>query len=103
VNFVLKADRKATFRFAPLKANDLARAESVMLRENGHVLLRSDAVLRVFSLLGFPYSLAAPLRLVPLAIRDAVYNWVARNRYRWFGRADSCRIPTADERARFVS
>ena len=103
VRFVLWADRGARVRFAPLRPEELAQADSVMLRQNGQTYLRSEAVLRTLGGLGFPYSLAATLRVVPVAWRDAAYNLVARHRYRLFGRRQTCRIPTPGERARFVS
>jgi len=103
VQFVLRADRQARFRFAPLQPEDLAQADSVVLRERGRTYLRSEAVLRTLGGLGFPYSLATALRLVPVAWRDTFYNQVARHRYRLFGRRLACRIPTPAERARFVS
>ncbi|MEL7063535.1 MAG: DCC1-like thiol-disulfide oxidoreductase family protein, partial [Bacteroidota bacterium] len=52
--------------------------------------------------LGFPFALAWVFMLVPGFIRDAVYKVIARNRYRWFGKRDSCRLPTPAERARFL-
>ncbi len=64
--------------------------------------LRPDAALRILQSLGFPYSLAGVFRVFPKALRDAVYRWIARNRYRWFGRRDACRLPTPVERERFL-
>ena len=103
VSFVLAVDRRERFKFAALRPEELAAANSVMLRLNGQVYLRSEAVLRTLGLLGFPYWLAGALRVVPIAWRDGVYDWVARNRYKVFGRRETCRIPTPRERARFVS
>jgi predicted DCC family thiol-disulfide oxidoreductase YuxK len=58
--------------------------------------------LRITRLLGGWWRLLVPLLLVPPFLRDAVYDLVARNRYRWFGRMDSCRMPTPDLRRRFL-
>ena len=102
VQFVLKADRSQRFLFAPLQPQDLAQADSVMLRLNGRVYLRSEAVLHTLGHLGHPYRLALILRYVPLRFRDAVYDLVARNRHRWFGRRTVCPIPTATEAARLL-
>ena len=63
----------------------------------------SDAALRIARLLGFPWSLAAVGLIVPRFVRDAVYRFIARHRYRWFGREESCRVPTPALRARFLS
>jgi predicted DCC family thiol-disulfide oxidoreductase YuxK len=103
VDFVLRVDRNRRFRFRTLQPEDLPDADSVALQTGDEVYFRSEAVLRILTGLGFPYSLAAALRIFPRGLRDLVYNWVARNRYRWFGRRDTCRIPTPEERSRFVS
>jgi predicted DCC family thiol-disulfide oxidoreductase YuxK len=75
---------------------------SIILVEAGRVLTRSSAVLRMFSLLGFPFSLTAGFRLIPASLRDAVYDLIARNRIRWFGRTQTCRLPAPAERHRFL-
>jgi predicted DCC family thiol-disulfide oxidoreductase YuxK len=103
VQFVLWADRDGRFRFAALKPEDLARVDSVMLRYDGRLYLRSEAVLRTFGLLGFPFRMAAILRLLPASWRDAAYDQVARNRYWLFGRRQTCRVPTAQQRSRFLA
>jgi predicted DCC family thiol-disulfide oxidoreductase YuxK len=113
VNLLLRFDRKDVFRFAARQSESgaaFSRAAglpeagtgSIVLVEGSHVLLRSDAVLRMLSLLGFPFDLTAILRIVPASIRDAVYDVIARNRTRWFGRTQSCRIPAPAERHRFI-
>jgi predicted DCC family thiol-disulfide oxidoreductase YuxK len=103
VDFVLRVDRNRKFRFATLQPEDLRNTQSIALRDGDHVYYRSEAVLQILSGLGFPYSLAAALRILPAGLRDTVYDWVARNRYHWFGRRNTCRIPTPEERSRFVS
>jgi predicted DCC family thiol-disulfide oxidoreductase YuxK len=64
--------------------------------------LRSDAVLEVVSSLGGIYRATAVFWVIPRVLRDAVYRIVARSRYWVFGRSDSCRVPTPDERDRFL-
>jgi predicted DCC family thiol-disulfide oxidoreductase YuxK len=66
------------------------------------VLLRSAAVLRMLALLGFPFSLANVFRVIPASIRDRVYDLIARNRIRWFGKMQSCRLPAPAEQHRFI-
>ncbi|WP_346839658.1 DCC1-like thiol-disulfide oxidoreductase family protein [Microbulbifer sp. SAOS-129_SWC] len=63
---------------------------------------RSDAALRICAQLPAPWRWLALLRLVPRPLRDWIYTIVARNRYRWFGRADECRLPDVNERHRFL-
>ena len=75
---------------------------SVILIDGDRVLQRSDAALRAASYLRWPYRALTVLRLVPRPLRDLVYNFIARNRYRWFGKHESCRLPTPALRARFL-
>jgi predicted DCC family thiol-disulfide oxidoreductase YuxK len=113
VNLLLRFDRKDIFRFAARQSQSGAAYSrdaglpeagvgSIILVEDNRVRLRSDAVLRMLGLLGFPFRLAAVFRLIPASVRDAVYDVIARNRTRWFGRLPSCRIPTSSERHRFI-
>lgn len=111
VDFVVRHDVDGKYRFAPLQsdvANDLLRGapadlpDSIVLVEGKDVWVRSTAALRVARGIGLPWSLAYVFILVPRPVRDAVYDWVARHRYRWFGRRDTCRVPTPEERARFL-
>jgi predicted DCC family thiol-disulfide oxidoreductase YuxK len=74
----------------------------VLIDEQGGMHVRSDAAIRIARGLGFPWSLAAVFTIVPRPLRDWLYRLVARNRYRWYGRRESCRVPTAAERARFL-
>jgi predicted DCC family thiol-disulfide oxidoreductase YuxK len=89
-------------------ARDLLRGapadlpDSIVLVEGKAVWVRSTAALRVARGIGLPWSLAYAFILVPRPLRDAVYDWIARHRYRWFGRRDTCRVPTPEERARFL-
>jgi predicted DCC family thiol-disulfide oxidoreductase YuxK len=76
--------------------------DSVVLIDEKGVHTRSTAVLRILSRLGAPWAVGVVFLLVPRWIRDAVYDWVARNRYRWFGRRDSCLLPDGAMRNRFL-
>lgn len=113
VDFLLRFDRHDVFRFAARQtgpgASFMRRAGlpecgpgSITLVEDGAVLLRSAAVLRMLDLLGFPFSLAAVCRLIPSTPRDSIYEWFARNRLKWFGRRPTCRLPSEAERHRFL-
>jgi predicted DCC family thiol-disulfide oxidoreductase YuxK len=76
---------------------------TVVLVEGEKVYTRSDVPLRIFKKLGGWWSLPAVFFIVPKFIRDAVYDWIARNRYRWFGKREQCMIPTPVLRSRFLS
>lgn len=110
VQFILARDHRARFRFAPLQGPTAARLipgyaaalGSVVLRDDTGVYQKSEASLRVIARLGGLWTLAAPLRLVPLGLRDAVYGFIANRRYRWFGTADACALPPPAARPRFL-
>ena len=102
---VIRRDPRGRYRFASLqseagkrlRAQYGVRVDSVVLIEEGRAYVESEAALRILSGLGWPVGW---LRWVPG--RDAIYRWVARNRYRWFGRAEVCWLPTPELRARFL-
>ena len=75
---------------------------SILLRDRDGLHRKSDAVLRILVGLGGPWRLLGLLRLVPRPLRDIAYDFIARNRYRWFGKRDTCRMPTPEERERFL-
>ena len=111
VRFLLARDRRAYFKFAPLDS-PAARAlgvvrpavpETIVLVEDGRIYTRSDAVLRIVSRLGWPWRLVAALRVVPRPLRDSAYTFIARHRYRWFGRSDVCPLPAAEDANRFLN
>ena len=105
VQFVLRHDTGAHFRFAPLQGPtfDPYRTtlgpqgeNTVVLVDEQGIHLRSEAALRVLGRLGFPWSWLGRLgRLFPRFLRDAVYRLVARSRLRFFGRIDACRLPAS--------
>lgn len=76
--------------------------DTVVLVEDGVLYTHSTAALRIARHLRWPWGWAAAFVIVPRPLRDVVYRWVARNRYRWFGRGESCRVPTPELRARFL-
>ncbi len=73
-----------------------------MLIDNGKVYRNSTAGLRLYSRLPWYWKWTQIFWIVPRFLRDAVYNFIARNRYRWFGKSESCMVPTADVRSRFL-
>jgi predicted DCC family thiol-disulfide oxidoreductase YuxK len=114
VNFVLKRDRQRVFKFGTLQSPPAQRIlehfhlptheyETFLLIERGTLLSKSTAALHIFRRLGFPWSLLWVFTFVPRPIRDLTYDFVARHRYRWMGRRESCRLPGPDEHDRFVS
>ncbi len=82
---------------------DPDRLDSLILYHEGKILKKSEAVLRLAKLLGWPYRLGVLFRGLPLFLRDGIYDWVARNRYRWFGKNEACMLPRPEWRARFLA
>jgi predicted DCC family thiol-disulfide oxidoreductase YuxK len=113
VNFTIKRDKRKTIKFAPLQSdtgkallqqyglpeNDL---RSFLFIENGKIYNRSTAALKVCRYLKNLWPLCYGLIVVPAFIRNAVYDFIAKNRYKWFGQKEECMIPDADTRARFL-
>lgn len=113
INFVIDHDPQGRFRFASLQSatgQQLLAAhqeptrdfDSVILLKGGKVYRKSDAALEIALDLGGFWVLLYGFKVVPRVLRNAVYDLVARNRYRWFGRLDACRLPTPELRARFL-
>lgn len=112
VNFVIDRDPDARFVFAPLQSEvarellkserDPDRFDSIVLIEDDRVFEKSAAVLRIAGELESGWRLLSKLKIVPRSLRDALYDWFARNRYSWFGRRASCRVPTPDLQSRFL-
>lgn len=114
VNFVIRRDVKTVFKFASLQSEPARKLlsaykypagdlNSFVLIEEDKFYIRSSAVLRVCKRLNGLWPLAYAFIIVPPIIRDGIYNWVARNRYQWFGKREHCIVPTAGMEARFIN
>lgn len=114
VQYVIKHDEKGIFKFASLqgehgqqllKQYNLPAAElnSFVLVKDGKAFTKSTAALLVAKQLNGVVKSLYIFRFIPAFVRDAIYNFTARNRYRWFGRKDSCMIPSPELRARFLN
>jgi predicted DCC family thiol-disulfide oxidoreductase YuxK len=112
VNLILRVDRRQQFLFAPLggataskilpeRSGDPGKWSMVYVDESG-IHDQSDASLEVYRRLGGPWRLLSLARLFPRWIRNPVYRIIARNRYRWFGKRETCRLPSPEEKARFL-
>ena len=111
VAFLVARDRRGRLDYAPLQGTTAAQAippetarsvDSVVLVDEDGLHLRSEAALRAMARLGGSWRLIGLLRGIPRGPRDAVYDLVARNRYKWFGRANVCPLPGRTERGRFL-
>ncbi len=101
VRFILKHDSREQFLFSSLQSDaseklllhlnyKIREMNSILLVENGQIHEKSDAVLRIAAGLGFPWNLATAFRFLPKIQRDKLYDFVAKNRYKWFGKKDRC-------------
>jgi len=113
VHFIIARDPHAYFRFAALQspvahqllercASPPAIPDTLVLIERDQCYTRSAAALRIARRLRSPWFLLYGLIVVPRPIRDALYDWFARHRYRWFGKRDECLVPDTDTRRRFL-
>lgn len=111
--FVLKHDKTGYFRLASMQGDvgaaiyrqhgmDPRNPTSILVIENNRVRQDSDAVLSIYEGLGFPWRLFGALRIAPSFIRDAVYRWIARNRYRLFGKRATCWVAPPEYRDRLL-
>ncbi|WP_462250796.1 thiol-disulfide oxidoreductase DCC family protein [Ferruginibacter sp.] len=113
VNFVIKKDKGAVIHFAPLQSPKgrlylkqynypVNNLNSFVFIENNNVYTKSTAALKVCRRLKGLWPLCYGFIIVPKFIRDGIYSWVAKNRYKWFGVRQECMIPTPEVRSRFV-
>ena len=113
VQFILRHDRDAVFRFASIQGDAGRRLlsqqhlqvdglQTLLLVDGSRVWQQTAAIFRVLHGLGWPWRLAWVAWLLPAPLRDALYRWVARNRYRIFGRSPVCLTPPADHVQRFL-
>jgi len=113
VQFIIKRDPKLKFQFASLQSRlgqeqlerfklDKTILHSIILIREEHFLQRSDAALEIAKQLGGAWPILYVFKIIPRFFRDGMYDWVARNRYKFFGKKDSCWIPTPELKERFL-
>lgn len=114
VNFIIERDKKDVFRFASLQSDigqklisergiDTETMDSMVLIEPGVAYYqKSTAALEISKDLGGAYSMIGYFSVLPEGFRDGIYNLMAKNRYKWFGKKDACMIPTPELKAKFL-
>ncbi|MES2769831.1 MAG: DCC1-like thiol-disulfide oxidoreductase family protein [Bdellovibrionota bacterium] len=105
VDFLLKHDKSKSLKLAPLqtaKRKNETEINTVILSINGYEYFKSDAAIRALAFLGGFWITILLLLVIPKFLRDSIYEFVAKNRYKWFGKRDTCRIPTPEEKDRFI-
>jgi predicted DCC family thiol-disulfide oxidoreductase YuxK len=113
VQFVIRHDKKGSFKFASLQsdygaslpgleAGVVNELSTVVLQDGDWFYFKLTAALRIARMLGFPFSLAYVFIILPVPLRNAIYDWIARNRYAWFGKREACWLPTPELKGRFL-
>lgn len=112
VRFIIQRDPGREFKFASLQSeagkqyieqyNIHETIDSIVLIKDGKVYLESTAALKIASRLKWPWRIFGILLGIPKPLRDRLYKWIAKNRYNWFGRDESCMMPSKENRDRFI-
>ena len=114
IQYVIKHDKNDRFRFAPLQSDigkkiiekynlDTEKTDSILLySESKGLKIKSTAALHIAKHLGFPRNLLSIFLIVPAFIRNWVYDYIAKNRYKWYGKKEECMIPTPELRSKFL-
>ena len=114
VDFVIKRDKNKKFRYASLQSEtgqkilaenkfNKSDYDSFILEHKGNVYIKSTAALQVALNLGFPINLMGIFLIIPSFIRNWVYDYIAKNRYKWYGKQEACMIPTQNLKSKFLN
>ena len=114
VLFVIRRDPKSSYRFAPMQSEigrqllsdaglTLSELSTFVLIQNGKVFTRSDAALQVLASLGRMWRIFRWMTIIPKPVRDWFYDFIARNRYSWFGKREVCMVPDEEIQSRFLN
>ena len=114
VQFIIKRDKKDVFRFVALQSElgqeiinyiglDTSKTDSIILYEPGHAYYyKAEAAIRIAKALGGIAGLLGIFSVLPNWLSNKVYDYIARNRYKWYGKKDECMIPTPEMKAKFL-
>lgn len=113
VQFIIRNNKKKDLKFASLQSefgqNQLSKyhlsseVRTIVFIKNANAYLRSDAALEICAELNGFYPTLKFFKFIPASLRNWIYNWIAKNRYRWFGKKEQCWIPTSELSSRFIS
>ncbi len=113
VNFIISRDKNCKLLFTPLQSSasiklqeehkiNLLVTETIIFIKNDIVYMKSDAVLEIARHLDGGWKLLSITKIIPKFIRDSIYSKIAKNRYNWYGKKESCMIPSANTKSRFL-
>lgn len=114
VNKIIRHDKKNRFKFAALQSEigkkllkkypiDSSKIDSIILIENNTAFIKSTAILKISKHMSGLYPLAYGFMIIPAFIRNIVYDFIAKNRYKWWGKKDNCMIPTQEVKSKFIA
>jgi predicted DCC family thiol-disulfide oxidoreductase YuxK len=115
IQFIIKNDRNNVFKFSSLQSEfaqktlsnknikEISTSRTIILLSNNNTYAKSGAVLRIARLLRFPLNLLYIFIIVPPFIRNAIYEYISNNRYRWFGKKQECWIPNETLKSKFIN
>jgi predicted DCC family thiol-disulfide oxidoreductase YuxK len=115
IQYVIKHDKNDVFRFVALQSElgekilnylkiDSSKTDSIILYEPGQAYFyKSDAALEILNSLGGFLKWSVIFKVIPSALRNPIYDYIAKNRYKWYGKKDACMIPTSELKAKFLS
>jgi predicted DCC family thiol-disulfide oxidoreductase YuxK len=114
IDFIIKRDKKGKFLVGalqdPISKKVLSEFEvkkdyldSLVLLENKEIFYKSTAALKIAKDLSGLWPCLYPLIYLPKGLRDPIYDWIAKNRYSWFGKKNTCRLPSPEEKAKFLT
>jgi predicted DCC family thiol-disulfide oxidoreductase YuxK len=102
-------DKKKVLLFAPLQSEAAKKfvigethPDSILFYKRGKIYTLSNAVLEILKLMGYPYNLSSVFYIFPKFLRDTIYQYIAKNRYKWYGQSDTCMVPTLELKERFL-
>ena len=111
VDFMMKIDKHKVFKFSPLQSDfakstlrpeDITDLKSLVVLTNGKATRKALGVLLALSELGGIWKLAFVFRIFPTVFLNLIYDFIAKNRYHFFGKRDTCRLPSPEEKSRFI-
>lgn len=111
INFIINRDKKGYFKFAPLQSeiaknfvsqSVIENTDSIIYQDSDQLYTKSTAALKIARHLDGAWKGFYAFIIIPKFIRDFIYDLIAKNRYNWFGKRDSCKMPTQDIKNRFL-
>lgn len=114
VQFIIQRDKQEKFKFASIQSDaakeillqfskNNSHLDSLFLIHNDRIYEKSSAILRIVKILGGLYKLGMVLWIIPKPVRDWMYDYIAKNRFIWYGKKESCMLPTAEFKSRFIN